>query len=164
MANTRLRQLFVLIALYVALPSALISAMLVGWMVAVENATIVLQSGDSPSGRYRAEVVREDPGTSSSYEYMVRVMSSDVKTLGKSLHILPFAPIYVALDLHREPDGLAVAWSGPDEVTIDCQGCGAARPGKAKWREIAPEIRTSIERRFATLGRKRDVILKTPKA
>ena len=64
--------------------------MLVGWMVSVENATIVLQSVDSPGGRYRAEVVREDPGVSSSYEYMVRVMPADVTPLGKSLRLLPF--------------------------------------------------------------------------
>ena len=51
MANTKLRQLFILIGLYVALPSALICAMLAGWMVSLENATLVLQSTDSPDGR-----------------------------------------------------------------------------------------------------------------
>jgi hypothetical protein len=95
--------------------------LLVGWMVSAEKATVVLQSADSPDGRYRAEVVREDPGVSSSYEYVVRVMPAGLTTLEKSLRVLPFGPVYVALDLHREPDRLAVSWNGPDEVIIQCQ-------------------------------------------
>jgi hypothetical protein len=137
MVNRRLRQLFLLIALYVALPSALISAMLVGWMVAVENATVVLRSVDSPDGRYRAEVVREDPGVSSGYEYMVRLMPADLTPLEKSLRVLPFGPVYVALDAHREPDKIAVQWTGRAEVTIHCSGCGETVLGKGEWRDIA---------------------------
>ncbi len=135
-AITHRKRLF-LIGVYGVLPAALVVLMLLGWMVSAEKATVVLQAANSPGGRYRAEVVREDPGVSSSYEYMVRVMPSDLRTLGKSLHVLPFAPVYVALDLHREPDKLVVRWSGPNEVTIHCQGCGAITPGKEKWREIA---------------------------
>jgi hypothetical protein len=125
------------VSVYGVLPSVLIVLMLLGWMVSAEKATVVLQAAYSPDGRYRAEVVREDPGVSSSYEYMVRVMPSDVQTLGKSLHVLPFAPVFVALVLHREPDKLAIRWSGTNEVTIDCQGCGATTAGKATWRGIA---------------------------
>ncbi len=137
MANSRLWQLFVPIALYAALPSALILAMLVGWMMAVENATVVLQSVDSPGGRYRVEVVREDPGVSSGYEYMVRLMPAGLTPLAKSLRVLPFGPVYVALDAHREPDKIAVQWTGRAEVTIHCNGCGETIPGKEKWRDIA---------------------------
>lgn len=137
MANSNRRQLLVLIALYGALPSALISAMLVGWMVAVENATIVLQSADSPDGRYRAEVVREDPGVSARYEYMVRVMPTDLTPLAKSLRVLPFGPVYVVLNVHREPDKLSVLWTDSNEVSIQCQGCEEARDGQGKWRDIA---------------------------
>jgi len=136
-ARSKLRQRFVLIALYVALPSALILAMLVGWMMAVENATVVLQSADSPDGRFRAEVVREDPGVSSSYEYKVRVMPAGLTPLAKSLRVLPFGPVYVALDVHREPDKLQVRWSGPKEVTISCQGCGGTIPVNGQWRDVA---------------------------
>jgi hypothetical protein len=131
------RKRFVLIGVYAVLPAALIVLMLLGWMISAENATVVLQSANSPDGRYRAEVVRADPGVSSSYEYMVRVMPAGVTTLAKSLHGMPFAPIYVALDVHREPDKLAVIWTGPNEVTVHCAGCGGTAPGKERWREIA---------------------------
>ena len=136
MANTKLRQLIILIALYVALPSALISAMLIGWMIAVENATLVLQSADSPDGRYRAEVVREDPGVSSGYEYMVRLMPAGLTPLAKSLRVLPFGPVFTALDAHREPDKLNVEWTGQAEVTIHCLGCRDASQAKEQWRDI----------------------------
>jgi hypothetical protein len=65
------------------------------------------------------------------------VMPASVTTLAKSLHALPFVPIYVALDVRREPDKLTVGWSGPSEVTIHCEGCGAVATSKARWREIA---------------------------
>jgi len=133
---THRKRLF-LTSVYVILPTTLIVLMLLGWMVSAENATVVLQSTNSPDGQYRAEVVRVDPGVSSSYEYMVRVMPAGVTTLAKSLHGLPFAPIYVALDVHREPDKLMVGWSGPNEVTIHCEGCGRAVQGKERWREVA---------------------------
>ena len=84
----------------------------------------VLQSVDSPGGRYRAEVVREDPGVFSGYEYMVRLMPAGLTPLAKSLRVLPFGPVYVALDAHREPDKIAVQWTGRAEVTIHCNGCG----------------------------------------
>ncbi len=96
MANTTLRQRFILIGLYIALTSALISAMLAGWMLSVENATLVLQSTDSPDGRYRAEIVREDPGVSSGYEYMVRLMPAGLTPLAKSLSVLLFGPVFTA--------------------------------------------------------------------
>ena len=137
MANTKLRQLFFPIALYVALPTALISAMLVGWMVAVENATVVLHSADSPDGRYRAEVVRVDPGVSSGYEYIVRVMPSGLTPLARSLRVLPFGPVYVALDAHHEPDKLEVRWSDPNELTIFCRGCRGTTPVNGQWRDVA---------------------------
>ena len=106
-------------------------------MVSQENATVVLQEATSPDSQYRAEVVREDPGVSSGYEYMVRVMPAGLTTLAKSLHVLPFAPIYVALNARGEPDKLTVRWSGPKEVTILCQGCGEISQGSERWREIA---------------------------
>jgi hypothetical protein len=137
MANSRIRRLLFLIGVYVALPSALISAMLVGWMVAVENATLVLQSSDSFDGRYRAEVVREDPGVSSGYEYMVRVMPAGLTPLAKSLRMLPFGPVYIALDARREPEKLIVQWTGAETVTIHCEGCGETPPGGQKWRDIS---------------------------
>jgi hypothetical protein len=137
MERTRLRQLAILIALYVALPTALVSALLVGWMVAVENATVVLQSADSPDGRYRAEVVRVDPGASSGYEYMVRVMPSGLTPLARSLRVLPFGPVYVALDAHREPDKLEVRWSALKEVAISCRGCEGATLADRRWRDLA---------------------------
>ncbi len=137
MAAMTHRKRFVLIGVYAVLPAALIVLMLLGWKFSAENATVVLQAADSPDGRYRAEVVRADPGVSSSYEYMVRVMPAGVTTLAKSLRGLPFAPIYVALDLHREPDKLMVGWSGANEVTIRCDGCGGTAQGKARWQEIA---------------------------
>ena len=136
MAVINLRKRLFLIGVYGVLPCTLSILLLVGWMVSAEKATVVLQSADSPDGRYRAEVVREDPGVSSSYEYMVRVMPVGLTTLEKSLRVLPFGPVYVALDLHREPDRLAVSWDGPDEVTIQCQGCGETLPGKEQWRGI----------------------------
>jgi hypothetical protein len=137
MEKSRLRRALLLIALYVALPTALLSALLVGWMAAVENATLVLQSADSPGGRYRAEVVRADPGVSAGYEYMVLVMPAGLTPLARSLRVLPFGPVYVALDAHREPDKLEVRWSGPKEVTILCRGCGGATPGNERWRGVA---------------------------
>jgi hypothetical protein len=137
MAAVPLRRRIFLTSIYGVIPGALLLLALAGWMVSAENATAVLQSENSADGRFRAEVVRADPGVSSSYEYMVRVMPADVTTLARSLRGLPFAPIYVALDLHREPDKLVVSWSGPSEVTIHCEGCGAAAPGKKRWREIA---------------------------
>ena len=137
MAGVPLRRRIFLASIYGVVPGVLLLVALAGWMVSAENATAVLQAENSPDGRYRAEVVRADPGVSSSYEYMVRVMPAGVTMLARSLHGWPFAPIYVALDLHREPDKLSVVWSGPSEVTIHCDGCGAAAPGKARWREIA---------------------------
>jgi hypothetical protein len=136
MANTKLRQLFILIGLYVALPSALICAMLAGWMVSVENATLVLQSTDSPDGRYRAEIVREDPGVSSGYEYMVRLMPAGLPPLTKSLRVLPFGPVFTALDVHREPEKLTVQWTGAQQLTIHCDGCRDASQAKEQWRDI----------------------------
>src|SRR5277367_1129985 len=136
MASIAPRKRLFPIGVYAVIPTALIVLMLLGWLVSAENATVVLQAENSPDDRYRAEVVRADPGVSSSYEYMVRVMPTGVSTLERSLHGFPFAPIYVALDLHREPDKLAVVWSDASEVTIHCEGCGAAAPGKARWREI----------------------------
>ena len=125
------------LCIYGVLPSVLLLIMLAGWMGSQEKATVVLQEATSPDGGYRAEVVREDPGVSSGYEYMVRVMPAGLTTLAKSLHVLPFAPIYVALNVPREPDKLAVSWSGPREVTILCQGCGEITQGSERWREIA---------------------------
>jgi hypothetical protein len=136
MAVINLRKRLFLIGVYGVLPCTLILLLLVGWMVSAEKATVVLQSADSPDGRYRAEVVREDPGVSSSYEYLVRVMPAGLTTLEKSLRMLPFGPVYVALNLHREPDKLTVGWNGPDEVRIQCQGCGEPMPGKEQWRGI----------------------------
>jgi hypothetical protein len=137
MAATPHRRRLFLIGIYAVLPTALIVLMLLGWMISAEKATVVLQAVNSPGGRYRAEVVREDPGVSSTYEYMVRVMPSGLTTLRKSLHVLPFAPVYIALSVHHEPDKLVVVWSGPNQVTIDCEGCGTIKPGKEEWREIA---------------------------
>jgi hypothetical protein len=137
MAGVSLRRRIFLASIYGVIPASLLLVALVGWLVSAENATVVLQAENSPDGRYRAEVVRADPGVSSSYEYMVRVMPTDVTMLARSLHGLPFSPIYVALDLHREPDKLSVVWSDPSEVTIHCEGCGGTAPGKESWREIA---------------------------
>jgi len=136
MAPTKLRQILVQVALYAALPIALVAAMLIGWMASVENATAVLQSADSPDGRYRAEVVREDPGVSAEYEYMVRLMPSGLSPLARSLRVVPFAPVYVALDAHREPDHLTVQWTSSDHLAIRCGGCGGSVAGKAQWRDI----------------------------
>jgi len=136
MAGVSLRRRIFLASIYGVIPAALLLAAVAGWLVSAENATVVLQAENSPDGRYRAEIVRADPGVSSNYEYMVRVMPTGVTMLARSLHGLPLAPIYVALDLYREPDKLAVVWSGASEVTIHCEGCGAASPGKARWREI----------------------------
>jgi hypothetical protein len=133
---THRRRLF-LIGIYAFLPTALVVLMLLGWMISTEKATVVLQAVDSPGGLYRAEVVREDPGVSSTYEYMVRVMPSGLTTLRKSLHVLPFAPVYIALSVCHEPDRMVVVWSGPKELTIHCEGCGTIKPGKEEWREIA---------------------------
>jgi hypothetical protein len=133
------RRLAFLIAVYVVLPSALISAGLLGWMVAVENATLVLQSVDSPDGRYRAQVVREDPGVSSNYEYMVRVTPANQTPLAEKLRLLPFGPQYIPLDAHREPDKLVVQWKTDRELTIRCEGCGGAVRGGERWRDIRLE-------------------------
>jgi hypothetical protein len=107
-----------------------------GWLLSLEKATTVLQTADSPDGRYRAEVVRQDPGVTSSYKYMVRVAPSNVTTLQKSLSMLPFAPICVALTLHRDPDKILVSWSGPQEVTIRCEECRGVPSGGEKWRDV----------------------------
>lgn len=137
MAGAKHRPTAFTIAVYVLLPGILIAAGLGGWMIAVENATAQLESTDSPDGRYRAEIVREDPGVSSGYEYMVRLMPAGLTPLAKSLRVLPFVPVYVALDVHREPDKLMAEWTGPREVTIHCEGCSEATPGKEKWRDVA---------------------------
>jgi hypothetical protein len=142
MPSSKLRQTIFLTGIYVALPSALISLILVGWMIGVENATLVTESVDSPDGRYRAQVVREDPGASSGYEYMVRLMPAGLTPLPRSLRVLPFGAVYVALDAHREPDRLTVSWTGREQVTIRCEGCGDATMGKPKWREI--ELRYEV--------------------
>ena len=136
MAVAPLRRRMFRASLYGLAPTVLIVLMLAGWRVAEENATVVLQAAGSPDGRYRAEVVRVDPGVSSSYEYMVRVMPAGVTTLAKSLHGLPFAQVYIALEVLHEPDKLMVSWGGPNEVTIHCEGCGGATPSKERWREI----------------------------
>jgi hypothetical protein len=130
------RRLVFLIAVYVALPSALILVAFAGWMVAAENATLVLQSADSPDGRYRAQVVREDPGVSSNYKYMVRVTPANLTPLAEKLRLLPFGPEFTALEARREPDKLAVQWTGGRELTIHCQGCSGAIQGEERWRDI----------------------------
>jgi hypothetical protein len=135
-AASKSRQLLFLVGVYAALPSALITALLIGWVVAVENATIVLQSADSPDGRYRAEVVREDPGASSNYEFMVRITPANLTPLAQKLRLLPFGPQYTALDAHREPDKLAVRWNGATTLTIHCEGCNDTPRGKPRWRDI----------------------------
>jgi hypothetical protein len=137
MAAIGLRKRLVLISVYAFLPVALIVLMLLGWKISAERVTVVLQAANSDDGRYRAEVVRADPGVSSNYEYMVRVMPAGVTTFAESFQGLPFASIYVALDLHREPDKLMVGWSGPSEVTIRCDGCEGTAQGKERWRDIA---------------------------
>ena len=137
--DERPRRLLFLIAVYVALPSGLILAMLIGWMVATENATAVLQSADSPDGRYRAEVVREDPGVSSKYEFRVRLTPANLTPLAEKLKLLPFGPQYIALSVDHEPDQLAAAWSSNERVTIMCAGCGGASIGKSRWRDIQLE-------------------------
>ena len=136
MANTKVRQRFFLIAVYGALPCVLISALFAGWIMSVENATLVLQSTDSPDGRYRAEIVREDPGVSSGYEYMVRLMPAGLTPLAKSLRVLPFGPVFTALDAHREPEKLTVQWTGAQQLTIHCLGCRDASQAKDQWRDV----------------------------
>jgi hypothetical protein len=133
------RRLVFLMLVYVVLPCALILVALAGWMAAVENATLVLQSADSPDGRYRAQVVREDPGVSSNYKYMVRVTPANLTPLAEKLRLLPFGPEYTALEAHREPDKLAVQWSSDRELTIRCEGCSGAVQGEEKWRDIRLE-------------------------
>jgi len=130
------RTLFFHISVYVVLPGALILLLLIGWMLAVDNATVVLQSTDSPDGRYRAQVVREDPGVSSNYKYMVRVAPARLPPLAARLGLLPFGPFYTALDIHHEPDKLTVRWTGPQGLTIQCKGCLGATEGKSQWRDI----------------------------
>ena len=136
MAAMTHRKRVLLIGVYAILPAALIVLMLLGWMLSAEKATVILQAANSTDGLYRAEVVRADPGVSSSYEYVVRLMPARVTTLAKSFHGLPFAPLYVALDVHHEPDKLMVTWSDKHEVTIQCEGCGGTAPGKERWRGI----------------------------
>jgi hypothetical protein len=126
-----------LIALYVGLPALLISTGSVAWMMAVEKSTLVLQSADSPDGHYRAEVVREDPGVSSGFEYMVRVMPTGLSAFATSLRKLPFDPVYIALDAHHEPDWLNVQWTSLHEVTIRCTGCSDAQIGREHFREVS---------------------------
>jgi hypothetical protein len=130
------RRLFFLVTVYVALPSLLILAGLVVWMAAIENATLVLQSADSPDGRYRAQVVREDPGASSNYEYMVRVAPASLTPLAEKLRLLPFGTRYTLLEVHHEPDKLDLQWTSPAELTIHCQGCAGAGLGKRRWRDL----------------------------
>jgi hypothetical protein len=137
MAVVGFQRRFLQLCFYGVLPSVLLLIMLAGWMVSEERATVILEEATSPDGGDRTEVVREDPGVSSGYEYMVRVMPAGLTTLVKSLHVLPFAPIYVALNAYREPDKLTVRWSGSKEVTILCEGCGEITQGSEKWREIA---------------------------
>jgi hypothetical protein len=102
----------------------------------VENATLVLQSVDSPDGRYRAQVVREDPGVSSNYKYMVRVTPAKLTPLAQKLRLLSFGSVYTALEAHREPDKLAIRWNGYRELEIDCEGCSGAVQGEEQWRDI----------------------------
>ncbi len=124
------------LTVYVLLPGAPLLMLFIGWRLALENATVVLQSADSPDGRYRAQVVREDPGVSSSYEYMARVMPAALNPLARSLGGLPFGPLYIALDAHREPDKLTIQWTSPQALTIQCKGCESATRGEPKWRDI----------------------------
>ena len=72
------RKRVLLIGVYAILPAALIVLMLLGWMLSAEKATVILQAANSTDGLYRAEVVRADPGVSSSYEYVVRLMPANV--------------------------------------------------------------------------------------
>lgn len=130
------RSLLYNIAVYVILPGAPLLMLFMGWRIALENATTVLQSVNSPDGRYRAEVVREDPGVSSGYEYMVRLAPAGLAPLAMSLRILPFGPVYLALDAHHEPDKLTIQWTSPQNLAIQCKGCGGAARGKSKWRDI----------------------------
>jgi len=130
------RRLFVLIALYGGIPAGLILALFIGWIVAQENATTVLQSADSPDRRYRAEFVREDPGVSSNYRYKVRVSPTNLSPLQQKLRELPFGPQYTALDANREPDKLTLRWTGPEELSIQCVGCAGDTTGKPDWRDI----------------------------
>lgn len=122
---------------YGVLPLTLAVLMLLGWLLSLEKATTVLQTADSPDGRYRAEVVREDPGVSSSYKYMVRVMPAGLSPFAISLSGLPFDPVYVALDLHHQPDKLSVQWTSLGELTLQCDGCSGATHGKTNWRDLA---------------------------
>jgi hypothetical protein len=124
------------IALYLVLPAVLIALGVIGWMMAIENSTLVLRSVNSPDGLFRAEVVREDPGASSNYQYMVRVMPAGISFFATSLRRLPLDPVYVALDAHHEPDKLVVQWTGPREVTIHCDGCRDAETGRDHFRGV----------------------------
>lgn len=125
-----------IVALYIIAPGASLLMFFIGWRVALENATIIVQSAVSPDGRYRVEVAREDPGAASSYEYMVRLAPASFSRYAMTLRIVPFGPVYVALDAHHEPDKLTVQWTGPQEVTIDCQGCSGVDRGKDSWRDL----------------------------
>jgi hypothetical protein len=130
------RSVLNIIALYIIAPGASLLMFFIGWRVALENATIVLQSAVSPDGRYRAEVAREDPGASSSYEYMVRLAPATFSRYAMTLRIVPFGPVFVALDANHEPDKLTVQWTGPQDVTIHCQGCSGVDHGKDRWRDL----------------------------
>jgi hypothetical protein len=130
------RRLLNIIALYILAPGASLLVFFIGWRVALENATIIVQSAVSPDGRYRAEVAREDPGASSSYEYMIRLAPASFSKYAMALHILPFGPVYVALNAHHEPDSLTVQWTGPQEVTIHCRGCNGVDRGRDRWRDL----------------------------
>lgn len=132
----KFRSLPNIIALYILAPGASLLVFFIGWRVALENATIIVQSAVSPDGRYRAEVAREDPGASSSYEYMVRLAPASFSKYAMALHILPFGPVFVALDAHHEPDKLSVQWTGPHELTINCQDCGGVDRGGERWRDL----------------------------
>jgi hypothetical protein len=132
----RARSILYVITLYIIMPGASLLLFFIGWRVALENATIIVQSAVSPDGRYRAEVAREDPGASSSYEYMVRLAPASLSRYAMTLRIVPFGPVFVALDAHREPDKLTVQWTGPNEVTILCQGCNGVDRGRDSWRDL----------------------------
>ncbi|AXC14334.1 hypothetical protein ACPOL_5078 [Acidisarcina polymorpha] len=134
--GNKARKLTFVISVYLALPITLVLTGLAFWMVGVENATLILQSAESPDGRYRAEVVREDPGASSSYNFMVRLTPANLTSLGEKLRLLPFGPQYIALNVHHEPDQLTVRWSSTEQLIILCNGCNGAIPGRTKWRNI----------------------------
>jgi len=105
-ADPKSRGIFFQIRVYVALPVALVLFFLGGWRMAVENVTTILQSADSPDGRYRAQVVRQDPGASSKYQYLAGVTPANLTRFAERLRLLPFGPQYIALEVHHEPEKL----------------------------------------------------------